>query len=306
MSRWDLDSGYLFIFIGILAWASQAFVTKIMVTKIGFFSVYVFASLFTAITAFAFYFVLYKGKMDFSFLSHPHKIILISILLTLANLLLFASFGLIEASNVIILLYIYPIFMGLIHSVMFKKRLTRRETIGLAFGFVGIFVFATGGNPLALHVGNLFVDLMVLAAAFSWALYLVMQKKYNFEEFSSNGVAFLLSTLYAVPIIIAIPSLLPHGLIIPNLNILMLILYFSIVTFAIGNVAYVKGLKKTKIINTALLTYLTPIIAVVLDFLVLGEAVFWYDLAPILLIFIGYFVISGDHGHKRKTQRYQR
>ncbi len=290
----DLDSGYLFILFGIFAWSTQAFVTKIMVTKLGFFSIYIFSSLFTAITAFVFYYALYKGRMDFRFLAHPSKIIIISIPLALANFLLFASFGMLTATNVIILLYIYPIFMSVIHSMAFKKRLTTREIIGLSMGFVGIFIFATGGNPMALHVGNFMADIIVLIAALSWAMYLVLQKKYSFEEFSSNGVAFLLSTLYALPIIIAYPAFLPHGLVLPNLKILLMLLYFSIVTFAIGNVVYVKGLKKTMIVHTALLTYLPPIIAVGLDFLVLKEGIFWYDLVPILFIFIGYFVVSKE------------
>jgi drug/metabolite transporter (DMT)-like permease len=290
----NLDSGYLFIFFGILAWASQAFVTKIMVTKIGFFSVYFFASLFSAITAFVFYLILNKGKLNFDFLRHPYKIILISVFLTLANFLLFRSFGLLPATNVIILLYIYPIIMSIIHSIMFKKRLTLKEIVGLTLGFIGIFIFATGGNPLSIHVNNLLADTMVIIAAFSWALYLVIQKRYNFEEFSSNGVAFTLSSLYALPIILIFPSFLPHGLVLPGPNVLILLLYFSIVTFALGNVIYVKGLKKTKIVNTSLLTYLTPLIAIVLDFLFLGEQIFWYDLVPIGLIFIGYVLLMGN------------
>lgn len=291
-----MESSYLLILLSIFVWSTQAFVTKIVVTGIGFFSVYVFASLFTAITAFAFYFVLNRKKIDFGFLMHPGRIILVSIFLTLANFLLFSSFGMVPASNVIILLYIYPILMSILHSVIFKIRLTKREILGLSMGFIGVFLFATSGNPMSLHFSNPVVDIMIIIAAFSWAFYLVLQKKYRFEEFSSNGVAFLLSTLYALPLIILVPTLLPHGLILPNLNVFMLLIYFSIVTFAIGNVAYVKGLKNTKVVNTALLTYLTPILAVILDYLVLGESIYWYDLLPLLFIFLGYFAIRWKKG----------
>lgn len=287
-----LDSGYAFILIGIFIWATQAFITKILVTSMGFFSVYLFASLFSAITAFVFYFLIYRGKTDFSFLKDPKRIILISIFLGLTNFLLFASFGLLSASNVIILLYIYPIFMSIINSFVLRYKLSGKEIIGLALGFMGIFIFATRGNPLSLHIENLLANLMVLAAAVSWAIYLVIQKKYNFEEFSSNGFAFLLTTIYAIPLIFLVPSFLPHGLVIPSQNNLLLLLYFSIFTFALGNVIYVKGLKKTKMVNTALLTYLTPFIAVVLNYLVLAEQIFWYDLIPIAFIFVGYMIIN--------------
>lgn len=288
----DFDSGYIFILIGIFIWSTQSLVTKIMVTTIGFFSVYIFSSLFTCITAFACYLVLSRGKIDFHFLRDPKKILLISVFLTVTNLLLFMSFVLLSASNVIILLYMYPIFMSIMSSIIMKKKLTRRETGGLALGFVGIFIFATGGNPFSLHVENLFANVMVLTAALSWAAYLIIQKKYNFEEFSSNGFAFLLSTLYAVPLILLFPSLLPNGLVLPSQSTLLLLLYFSIFTFAIANVVYVKGLKRTKVVNVALLSYLTPFIAVILNYAFLGEQIYWYDIAPILLIFLGYLALN--------------
>lgn len=282
----------MFIFIGIFAWATQAFVTKILVTDMGFFSVYFFASLFTAVTAFLLYLLLDRGRSNFGFLKKPYRILSISVFLSITNFLLFASFGMTEATNVIVLLYIYPILMSIVDSITFKKRLTGREIVGLTLGFIGIFVFATGGNILAFRFVNPFVDMMVLVAAFTWALYLVIQKRYNFEEFSSNGVAFSLSAIYVLPLILIHLSFLSNGLVLPNLKVLTLLLYFSVVTFAIGNVVYVKGLKRTNIVNTALLTYLTPTIAVVLDFVFLGEGIYWYDLVPIMLVFVGYFILK--------------
>jgi len=284
--------GYLLILLGIFAWSTQAFVTKIIVTSIGFFPTYFFASLFTAITALVLYLILYRNKIDFSFLFSPLRIIILSIFLTIANFLLFVSFEVITATDVIVLLYIYPILMSVEDSVIFKRKLTNREIVALSLGFIGILLSITKGNPLALHIGDIFADILVLIAAFSWATYLVLQKRYNLEEFSSNGIAFLLSTLYSLPIIIIFPKLLSYSLVFTDINILLLLLYFSIVTFALGNVLYVKGLKRTKIVNTSLLTYLTPVIAVIMNFLVLKEEIFWYNLLPLLLIFIGYLLIN--------------
>jgi len=284
--------GYLLILSAIFAWSTQAFVSRIMVESIGFFSVYFFASLFTAITAFVFYFFLNKNKIDFSFLSNLSRIIVLSIFLTITNFLLFASFELITATNVIVLLYVYPILMAVEDSLISKKKFTNKEIIALSLGFFGVLISITKGNPTTIDVSNIFADFLVLVGAFSWATYLILQKKYNLEEFSSNGMAFLLSTLYSLPIYFMFPQLLPNGLVFPNLDILLLLLYFSIVTFALGNVLYVKGLKRTKIINTALLTYLTPVIAIILNFFILKEKIFWYDLVPLLLIFIGYLIAN--------------
>lgn len=293
----DLNLSYGYILAGILVWSTQAFVSKMLVTSMGFLSVYFFASLFTSITAFACYLIVSKGKPDFSFLKEPRKVLVMSVFLTLANFLLFASFGMLSASNVVVMLYMYPIFMSVLNSVIMKKDMSGSEIAGLAMGFVGIFIFATNGNVLSLHIDNVFANVMILTAALAWAAYLIVQKKYNFDEFGSNSVAFALSVVYVLPLL-AVGAFLPNGVVLPGQNSFLLLLYFSVVTFALGNVVYVKGLKKTKTVNTALLSYLTPVIAVVLDYLILNEKLFWYELVPIVFIFFGYAIIN--IGNKRQ------
>jgi drug/metabolite transporter (DMT)-like permease len=63
------------------------------------------------------------------------------------------------------------------------------------------------------------------------------------------------------------------------------------VTFAIGNILYVKGLKKLKTPNSAFMLYLTPFIALAWNFILLGETIRIYYLLPLVFIFIGYSII---------------
>jgi drug/metabolite transporter (DMT)-like permease len=63
------------------------------------------------------------------------------------------------------------------------------------------------------------------------------------------------------------------------------------VTFALGNILYVKGLKRLKTTNSAFILYLTPFIALIWNFILLGERINIYYLIPLAFIAVGYYII---------------
>lgn len=281
---------YNYILLAIGIWSTQAFATKILVTALGPILVYFLASILAGTTLLIFFFLLNKKASLNSLFRRFRQVIIISALLSAANLMLFTSFALMQASGVIIILYIYPIFMVVMNSVIFTKKVEVRELVGILIGFLGILIFTTNGTLTTFRFENTFGYLLVLGGAFFWALYLIVQRHFQLETVSSNGIAFLLSAVYALPLLLLVST---HTIInhfdIENVSLLI---YLGMITFGMANVLYITGLKKSKIINAALTNYLTPVMAVVLNFLVLGESIFWYDFAPIACVFIGYVTIE--------------
>lgn len=285
-------SGYLLVFAGVLMFASQATVAKILIMRMGVFSFYVFVSPLCALVAFAFCFALKRGGFGFRMLrKNPAGLLLVSVFLALNNFLMSVSLGMASASDVVILYYVYPLLVVVLDSAIFRVPLTGREVLGVLLGFVGVVVFATGGT-FVFRFSSLLVDSMVLVSSFSWVLYLLVQKRFGFEEFSSNGFAFLFSTFYPLPFF-AVFRFLPHGLVLPGPRLFLLLVYFGLIG-SLGNVAYVKGLKRLRAVNVALLAYLTPSFSIALNWLVLGEAVGWPELVPLLLVFLGYTIIDSN------------
>ncbi|MCL5239523.1 MAG: DMT family transporter [Candidatus Marsarchaeota archaeon] len=285
-----MERDYLYVLLAILIWSTQAFVTKLLVTSLSPVIVYFFSSLLAGATLLILYFLLNKGASARRIFKKPGKILIISVLLGASNLLLFTSFSMLQASSVVITLYVYPILMAIFNSLLFTKKFETRELVGVLFGFLGIFIFATGGSLTTLHIESSYGYLMVLGGAVAWALYLIVQKHFGLEVVSSNGLAFLISALFALPLLTLINLSGIYS--ISNPQILVMLLYFSVMTFGIANILYLNGLRKVRVINGALGSYLTPVIAVILNYLVLGELIFWYDIVPILFVFIGFLVIN--------------
>lgn len=288
----SLAKGYTYLLLAILIWSTQAFVTKLLVGSLGFVMVYLFSSLIAGATLLFLYFLNSKNTGFRKLVKKPKEIIFISILLSVSNFLLFASFSVLNASSVVIVLYTYPVFMGVLNPLLFGNKIRAKEIFGLFLGFFGILIFATNGTLTSLHLTNPYAYLMTLGGAVAWALYLIVQKHFKLEVVSSNGVAFLLSALYILPILpfIGTGGFSSGGLTAPQ--ILSMLLYFGIATFGIANILYLVGLKTVKVTSAAILSYMTPVIAVILNYLVLGEMIYWYDLAPLLCVFLGYLVMN--------------
>ncbi|MDE1874322.1 MAG: DMT family transporter [Candidatus Micrarchaeota archaeon] len=285
-----MERSYPYVLLAILIWSTQAFVTKLLVTSLSPVLVYFFASLLAGATLLVLYFLLNGNASLRGVFKKPGKILIVSVLLGASNLLLFTSFTLLQASSVVITLYVYPILMAIFNSLLFTKRFESRELIGALFGFIGILIFATGGSLTTLHIESSYGYLLVLGGAVAWALYLIVQKHFGLEVVSSNGVAFLVSALFALPLFVLVS---PNSVVnLASPQILIMLVYFSVMTFGIANILYLKGLRKVRVINAAVLSYLTPLIAVILNYLVLSEPIFWYDLIPILLIFVGFMIIN--------------
>lgn len=277
--------GYDSIILAIVIWSTQTAVSKVIVESLGFIATTFYVSIGTALAALTVALILKKGSDMKAATRSWRALILISIPLTIANLLLFYALTMITASEVIVLLYIYPIIIMLLDLLIISHRISYLELIGMLIGFAGVYLLISYNNSFNINSSTFLSAVLVIVAAISWAFYLILQKKYVFEEFSSNALYFSISSFILLPIFLIWQ---PR---VPTINNLYLIIYMGVVTFAIGNVLYVKGLKKLKMPNSAFILYLTPFIALVWNFILLSETIRIYYLLPLVFIFIGYSII---------------
>ncbi len=276
---------YDLVILAIVIWSTQTAASKILVGSLGFIATTFYVSIGTAFAALIAALALKKEKDIKLAMKNWRVLILISIPLTIANLLLFYALTMITASEVIVLLYIYPILIVLFDVIIISHKMSYLEFVGMLVGFLGVYILISYNNSININSSTFLSAIMVIIAAISWAFYLILQKKYVFEEFSSNSLYFFISSLILLPLFVMWQPRLP------TFNNLCLIIYMGGVTFALGNILYVKGLKRLKTTNSAFILYLTPFIALIWNFILLGERINIYYLIPLAFIAIGYYII---------------
>lgn len=166
-----------------------------------------------------------------------------------------------------------PFFVAIFAHGMVDEKLTKVKIFGIVASFMGLL--AIFSRDIALGQGattsnSLFGGLAVVGSAASGALGNVVGKRYAYEIDPAGNV--LVQSLVGT---VALSSL---GLVTEQNSVLnftlvstVIILYLGIVGSALPFVGLYWLLKKTTATNVSLLAFVTPIVALILGWAVLGE-----------------------------------
>lgn len=178
-----------------------------------------------------------------------------------------------------------PLFAALF-SGMYGQWPNRRESVGLAIGFVGVIVLNLGTSLAGSRLGAL----ALLTAAAAWAFGSVWSKRRDMPAGPMNTAAQMLCGGVALVVfgslngerLPADPSLLS------TLAVAYLAVFGSIIAFS----AYLYVLKHARPATATSYAYVNPPVAVLLGVLVAGEQVGVNELAGMAIILAGVAVIT--------------
>jgi drug/metabolite transporter (DMT)-like permease len=176
------------------------------------------------------------------------------------------------ASNTSLLLATMPIFVALIAHVTHLERLRPLAWGGVFISFLGI-VLLIGKSPDALMAGGagLLGDLFVLVASVLWAAYSIVSKPL-LARYSPIKVT-ALQMLIGEPVLLffGLPSLIAQNWSSVSLGAWGGVLFSSVIATAMAYVIWSTGVKKSGNTRTAVFTYLTPVLTVVIAAITLGD-----------------------------------
>ena len=178
-----------------------------------------------------------------------------------------------------------PLFAA-VYSGMYGQWPTRRETLGLAVGFIGVIVLNLGSSLSSSRIGAL----ALIFAASAWAFGSVWSKRQDMPSGPMNTAAQM--TCASVVLIIfalALGERLPaHPTLRATLALAYLVVFGSIIAFS----AYLYVLKTVRPAVATSYAYVNPPVAVLFGVLVAGETVGPFDLVGMAIILVGVGIIT--------------
>lgn len=172
------------------------------------------------------------------------------------------------------------------------ERIRFRRTIGMVIGFAGVALLVTPRGA-----GRFFDAHFVMGAIAIQIAAIAWQGGSLYSKLTVNDVPPLMST--ALQALIAGIVLDIIGLAIgegprfhPSPRSLIALLYLAIVGTMLGYSAYMYALARLRITTTSLYTYINPIVAVILGWLVLGERLTPISFAGIGIILGGMVLVQ--------------
>lgn len=184
-----------------------------------------------------------------------------------------------------------PIFTVLLaHWLTHDEKMSVRKVVGVIAGFIGVVILFLP-DFLQAATANIYGGLAVVGAAVSYALATIIARRHV------KGVSHFIAPLgqMATAAVVLIPASLlldqPWTL-SPSPVALGSILALSIVGTAFAYLMYFWLIANVGATRTSLVTYISPVIAVVLGWLVLQEALQWTTFIGLVLIIAGVGLVT--------------
>ena len=216
-----------------------------------------------------------KQKLDFAAIRRVlPKLLLSSACLGFNWILLFEAYNYTTVATATLCYYFAPMFLILVSPLLLKEKLTAKKLVCVAVALVGM-VFVSGVLDAGIEsIAELKGVFLGLAAAVLYASVVLINKKT--EGIPSNDRTVMQLGISAV-------ILLPYVLLTENLSlieigagsgmllVLGMMLLVGVLHTGVAYTLYFGSISTVKVQTAAILSYIDPVVAVLLSALLLGE-----------------------------------
>lgn len=180
-----------------------------------------------------------------------------------------------------------PIATAVMAAVVFRvERLNRGQMVGVGIGLIGVVIIIAPWQFTDLS-GDLWGQIACIVAASSYGVAIGYMRKFiSPRPIAGTTVAFMTIGTAGVIMAIFTPVLAigPVDLTFPVVASLLMLGAVGTGIAYIWNIAVLRAWGPT---NVSTVTYLIPVVAVVLGFLVLGETLSWHEPTGAVIVLVG-------------------
>jgi drug/metabolite transporter (DMT)-like permease len=175
------------------------------------------------------------------------------------------------AANASLIMASSPMIVALLATALGRDRLQGYAWLGVMLAVTGLALVLSVQRPGGFAVGNLVGDLLVLAAAATWALYAVLASDVmkRTSSLSATMVTFLSGT--PVLLLMAVPSFVTQDWRGIGATGWLGVAFSGILAIGLGYLIWNTGLGELGGTRTAVYSNLTPVVAAALAWVTLGE-----------------------------------
>ena len=199
-----------------------------------------------------------------------------------------------EASTTAWIVATTPVFMALLGWTLLKERLSPIKIIGIALAALGVLLVVTDGNLASISIGRFGApgDILILMSAFNWAVFSALSRR-GLKKHSAGLMIFyvmMFGWFFTSLLFIGgknyleLPDLSPNGW--------MSVTFLGIFCSGLAYIAWYDALQALSTAETGVFLYIGPLVAVVVAFFLLGEAITWTSLAGGAVILFGVWMVN--------------
>lgn len=278
---------YICAIISVLLWSTTATVSKLLLGSLDSMQILLVSSLFS----FLFLFIIncFNGSIKEIKKYKPKDYLIIFALgvigIFLYDLFFYLGINAMQASQAFIINYLWPIMTVLFACIILKEKFTIRKIIAIIISFIGVIIVSSNGNLLSIEKSSLMGTIYCLLAALLYGLFSVLNKKQNYNKYTSMMLFYFNSTIISLLYVIATKRFF-----VPELSQTLGLLWIGIFTSAIAYTSWALALAKGDTARISNIAYLTPFISLVWTGIVLKEKISFYSVLGLIIIVLGIFI----------------
>ena len=281
----SLKLKYLLIIIAVIFWGSSFIATKVALKELSPETIIslrlIIASVFLFITAMVY-------KKDFSINLKSHGVIFILALIAVFHLMIQVT-GLkyTTASNTGWIIGTAPIFMVILAAIFFREKIGMLKISGIIIAMFGLLLLIGKGNVTNVDLIKNEGDLLVLASAFTWGVYSMVNKKISLSYSPLMTILYLFLMMVIIIIPFNLNAASVNSVINLSLNGWISILFLGLFCSGIAYVIWAYSLRDLESAKVGAFLYFEPLVTVVTAWVLLSESI------TALMIFSGIIITLG-------------
>ncbi|OPY26791.1 MAG: EamA-like transporter family protein [Methanomassiliicoccales archaeon PtaU1.Bin030] len=195
-----------------------------------------------------------------------------------------------SATNSVLLVNTNIGVVAILAAIFLAEAITPRIILGIALGLVGVLFISTDGDLSAIYSGTFWGNLLVLAAGWVWAVYIVVQKKVlnrKTDVIMVTAAIMANTTLFLVPMTL----LFTTSYALPATGWIAVVYIGLACTFG-ANLLYNAGLKGVKASISSVILLMEVVSGMVFAMIILGEMPTAITAMGGLLVLLSILIIS--------------
>lgn len=286
--------GYLLIFIAGAIWGTGGTLVTYMTRMGASPAMTSFTAHFIAVIGLGLLILFTKGPKGFKITKRGLIFTIIMGIVTKAvfKLAYDSSVATVGASTGVVLLYTAPIFVAIMSVIFLKEKLRLNNYIALGLNLLGVVLMVTLGNFTSLNINPVGVFLGILAG-FLHGLNTILAKFAGNDDDPLTKAFYMMLSSSAVLIFVAQPWSAANVALLTSGEFIFWALISGIVTGALGNFVYLKGLSMDVDASKApVISSVEVIVATFMGVLILSEPMNWVGIVGMLIMIFSIYLMN--------------
>src|SRR5713226_7380139 len=199
-----------------------------------------------------------------------------------------------RAGNAALILATTPLFTAVLGRIRKHEYLTARGVAGLLLAFAGIVLIVLSGRGQVSIGETVLGDCLLLASTVCWSLYTVGSKQLVHKYGSMKATTIMMTSGTPLLLLVCAPSLLKQDWSRVRPIAWAGVVYSGLFAIALAYLIWSYGVRRIGSTRTAIYSNITPIVALAVAWLALGETPTLGQLAGAVVIFAGIYLVR--HG----------